>query len=486
MSVLKKGNSFLKKNSNAISLIYLSMLTFAANLYKIIFRMTNVIKIKKGLDIPLRGEAEKKLVRIESKKVAVKPTDFIDIFPKLHLKEGAAVKAGTPLFYDKNHPEFQFTSPVSGTIEEIKRGAKRKILEIKITADGKNEYLDFPVKPVDAWKKEEIIQRLLESGVWVNIRQRPYNVIADPKDEARDIFISTFDSAPLAPALDFVFQNEKEHFQTGVDILNKLTAGKVYLGNKAGQKSIFQEINNAVINEFDGPHPAGNVGIQIHHIKPVNKGERVWVLDPQAVVLIGRLFMTGKYDARKIVALTGPEVKNPQYYEIINGTSLAEILQHAGITSTNVRYISGNVLHGTKIEADGYVGNFDRQITVIPEGNYYEFMGWAMPRFNKFSFSHAYFSWLFPKKKFTFDTNVNGGERPFILTGQFEKVLPMDIYPMQLLKAIIIKDLDLMENLGIYEVDEEDFALCEFVDASKNKIQAIIRDGLDFVRKEME
>ena len=448
--------------------------------------MTNVIKIKKGLDIPIQGKAARKRVRIASRHVAVKPTDFVDIFPKLHVKEGASVKAGTPLFYDKNHPEFQFTSPVSGTVDEIKRGAKRKILEIKINADGKNEYLDFPVKPVETWKKDEIIKTLLDSGVWVNIRQRPYNVIANPKDDARDIFISTFDSAPLAPDLDFVFQDEKENFQAGIDILNKLTNGKVYLGNKAGQKSVFSGIKNAVINEFDGPHPAGNVGIQIHHVKPVNKGERVWVLDPQAVVLIGRLFLTGKYDARKIIALTGTEVENPQYYEIINGTSLQEILEQANIRSSNVRYISGNVLHGTKIEANGYVGNFDRQITVIPEGNHYEFLGWAMPRFNKFSFSHAYFSWLFPKKKFAFDTNLNGGERPFILTGQFEKVLPMDIYPMQLLKAIIIKDLDLMENLGIYEVDEEDFALCEFVDASKNNIQSIVRDGLDYVRKEME
>ena len=461
------------------------MFTFASNIYKNTFQMTHVIKIKKGLNISLSGEAEKNIVSLDIQNFAVKPTDFIDIFPKLYLKEGATVRAGTALFYDKNHPEFQFVSPVSGVIEEVKRGAKRKILEIKIKSDGKNESIEFPVKPIASLAKEEIIDTLLKSGTWINIRQRPYNVIANPKKEARDIYISTFDTAPLAPDYEFLFKNEMEAFQAGIDILSKLTQGDVNIGiNKAD--SIFSNVKNAKIQQFTGAHPAGNVGIQIHNTKPINKGEQIWVTQIQAVVVIGRLFLTGKYDVRKTIAVTGPEVHNPRYFHITNGASLSEILQKAKIKKENVRYISGNVLTGEKVEKNGYIGNFHQQITVVPEGNYYEMLGWAMPRLKKFSFSRSYFSWLMPKRKFSLDTNINGGKRPFVMTGEFEKILPMDIYPMQLLKAIIVKDLDLMENLGIYEVDEEDFALCEFVDSSKNDIQTIIRDGLDYVRNEME
>jgi Na+-transporting NADH:ubiquinone oxidoreductase subunit A len=448
--------------------------------------MTNVIKIKKGLNIPLSGEAEKKIVSIDVQDFAVKPTDFVDVFPKLYFKEGASVKAGTALFYDKNHPELQFTSPVSGVIEEVKRGAKRKILEIKIKSDGKNEAVEFPTKAISALTKDEIQETLLKSGAWVNIRQRPYKVIANPKDEPRDIFISTFDTAPLAPDTEFIFKDEMEAFQAGIDVLTKLTSGDVYLGIPDAD-SIFAKIKNAKIRIFKGLHPAGNVGIQIHHTKAVNKGEKIWVLQPQGVLVIGRLFLSGKYDVRKTIAVTGSEVDNPHYVQTFNGASLNEILSSFRLSpDTTVRYISGNVLTGERIEKNGYIGNFDQQITIVPEGNHYEFLGWAMPRFKKFSFSRSYFSWLFPKKQYAQDTNINGGERPFVVTGELEKVLPMDIYPMQLLKAIIVKDLDLMENLGIYEVDEEDFALCEFVDASKNNIQAIIRDGLDFVRNEME
>ncbi len=446
--------------------------------------ITKVIKIKKGLNIPILGEAKKEVKKLDIQNYAVKPTDFIDVFPKLHLKQGEKVKAGTPLFYAKNQPEVQFTSPVSGEITEIRRGAKRKILEIKIKADGKNEYLEFPVKAIDSLNKEEIIEILLQSGAWVNVRQRPYNVIANAKDEPRDIYISTFDTAPLAPDLDFIFEAEKNNIQAGIDVLAKLTKGKVCLGVKEG--SFFANLRNAEIQAFSGPHPAGNVGVQIHHTIPINKGEKIWVLDPQALVLIGKLFLTGKYDVSEIIALTGSEVKAPQYYQVRKGASLQEILKATSLVSDHVRYISGNIFTGTKIEANGYLGYYDQQITIIPEGDYYELFGWAMPRLQKFSYSKSYFSWLTPKKKYRYDTNQNGGDRPFVVTGEFERVLPMDIYPMQLLKAIIIKDLDMMENLGIYEVDEADFALCEYVDSSKNEIQKIIRDGLDYVRKEME
>ena len=448
--------------------------------------MSDVIKIRKGLDVKLIGAAEKQLSEVTSDKFAVKPPDFIGVFPKLFVNEGDVVKAGTPLFFDKYRDNIIFTSPVSGKVTEIFRGAKRKMLEVRIEADGKQAFEDFGAADPATLDREKIIDKLLKSGVWPYIRQRPYSVIADPEDKPKSIHISTFDSSPLGVDFDYIVQGKEKLFQTGIDVLAKLTDGKVHLNIKSGQTEAkaFTAAAHVQVNRFSGPHPVGNVGIQIHHIDPINKGEVVWFLDPQAVLIIGKLFTEGKYVAEKIIAFAGSEVNKPAYCKIISGTSILPIVKNA-VSDGDLRFISGGIYTGDHIEKHDYLGFYANQLLVIPEGNYHEFLGWAMPRFNKFSYSKTFFSWLTPNKKYRLDTNINGGHRAFVLTGEYEKVFPMDIYPMQLLKAIMVKDIDLMENLGIYEVDPEDFALCEFIDASKTEIQAIVREGLDFIRKEM-
>lgn len=448
--------------------------------------MSNVIKIKKGLNINLIGEAEKTIKQLSTDQFAIKPTDFIGVFPKLLIQEGDLVEAGSPLFVDKYRENILFTSPVSGKVREIKRGAKRVLLEIRIEADGKNNAIDFGAAEPLQLNRAEVIEKLLKSGVWPFIRQRPYSVIANPADQPKAIFISTFDSAPLAPDNDFALKGSEKAFQKGIDVLAKLTQGKVHLNvnAKAPATPLFTNAKGVQLNAFEGPHPAGNVGVQINKIDPINKGEVVWYLTPQDLVVIGKLFLTGKYDAERIIALTGSEVLKPAYYKTKVGANLESFIKN-NVSEIEKRYISGNVLTGTKIELDGFVGFYATQITVIKEGNYYEFFGWALPGFDKFSMSKSFPTYFFKNKKFALDTNLHGGERALVMTGEFEKVFPFDIYPLQLLKAIMIEDIDLMENLGIYEVDEEDFALCEVVDTSKTNIQEVVRKGLDLMRKEM-
>ena len=448
--------------------------------------MSKNIKIKKGLNIHLIGEAEKTLTTISSERYAVKPTDFVGVFPKMLVKTGDSIKAGSPLFYDKYREDIIFTSPVSGKITEIKRGEKRVLQEIQISADSEMKYVEFKKSDISSISKEEIIETLLKSGVWPFIKQRPYSIIADPKDAPKAIHISAFDSSPLAPDFDFVVHGKGEIFQAGLDAIAKLTDGKVHLNcNSENTKSqVFLKSKNVQINQFTGPHPAGNVGTQIHHIDPINKGEIVWVLSTQAVLTIGRLFLDGKYDATKVVALTGSEVKSPKYYKIINGCSVESIVKN-NITDENNRIISGNVLFGTKIETDGYISFYDSQVTVIPEGDKPEFLGWGMPGFGKFSTTRTFLSWLTPNKKYKLDTNYHGCLRAFVMSGEYEKVFPMDIMPVQLLKSVLVNDIDMMENLGIYEVAEEDFALCEFVCTSKIESQSIIRQGINTMIKEL-
>jgi Na+-transporting NADH:ubiquinone oxidoreductase subunit A len=448
--------------------------------------MSTVTKIKKGLDIKLIGEAEKTIKDLVTDQFAIKPTDFIGVFPKMLVKEGDTVKAGTPVFKDKYRDNIVFTSQVSGKIKEIKRGAKRVLLEIKIEADGKNEAIDFKAEDPNTLNREKVIQKLLDSGVWPFIRQRPYSVIANPADKPKAIFISTFDTAPLAPDNDLIVHGHGDEFQTGLDALSKLTEGKIHLNIDANatHSKVFTNSKGVQINQFAGPHPAGNVGVQINKIDPINKGEIVWYLYPQDVLTIGRLFSSGKYDATRILALTGSEVLRPAYFKTLIGAAI-EPLVKGNVTDIEKRYISGNVLTGTQIDLDSYMSFYHSQATIIPEGNYYELFGWALPGFNKFSVSRSYPSFLFKNKKYRLDTNYHGGERAFVMTGEFEKVFPFDIYPLQLIKAIMVEDIDLMENLGIYEVDEEDFALCEVIDTSKTNIQEIVRKGLDLMRKEM-
>lgn len=448
--------------------------------------MTKVTKLKKGLDIKLVGVAEKTVRDYNTSHYAVKPTDFLGVFPKLLVREGDKVKAGTPLFYDKYRDRIKVVAPVSGKVTEIKRGKKRVIEEIRIDVGDSMDYEDFGKKDPEKLDRESVLAFMLETGAFAVIRQLPYAIVADPSGEPANIFISAFDSAPLAPDMDLVMEGEGEAFQAGIDALGKLTEGKVYLGMhpEKTQSKVFTDAKGVEKVYFEGPHPAGNPGIQIHHTAPVNKGEVVWYVRPADVAMIGKTFLQGIHDATTIVAFTGSEVEKPQYYRMLRGSSFDALVREQ-VKKENVRYISGNVLTGDRVDRKGYVGYFHNQATVIPEGNYYEFFGWALPGFGKYSVSRSFFSWLSPSKRYRLDTNYHGGNRAYVMTGEYEKVLPMDILPVQLIKAIMIEDIDLMENLGIYEVSEDDLALCEFVCTSKTPVQSILRKGLDLMRKEM-
>ncbi len=450
--------------------------------------MSQVIKLKKGLDILLEGEAKRELTRLPLVHAyALKPEDFPGVTPKLLVRVDDEVKVGTPLFFDKYRPQILFTSPVSGKVSAIVRGEKRKILEVVITPEAEQVYETFDVPAIEATDREQIKSLMLKAGLWPMIIQRPFGIVANPQDTPKSIFISGFDSAPLAPDMNFVLENEAENLETGFALLGKLTDGKVYLGLKNGTSGVLNQVKNAEIRLFEGPHPAGNVGVQIHHIDPINKGDEVWTVDVQHVAMIGRFFRTGRVDMSKIVALTGSETAQPRYFSVITGLPINSIVRQKELRSQTekVRIISGNVLTGRRVEPEGYLGFYSNQVTVIPEGDTYEFLGWGMPRLNKFSVSRSYFSWLSPKKHYRLDTNMNGGVRAYVVTGLYDKYLPMDIYPLYLLKAILAGDIDKMENLGIYEVIEEDFALCEFVDPSKTEMQAIIRQGIDLMIKEL-
>ncbi len=450
--------------------------------------MSEVKKIKKGLDIKLIGKADKVLEKADrSETFAIKPTDFPGLTPKLKVKVDAEVKAGSALFFDKYRPEINFTSPVSGKVVAVNRGERRKILEVIIQADNELQYEEFKkANPADL-SRDEVKEQLLKSGLWAFLRQRPYDVIANPADAPKAIHISAFDSAPLAADFDYLVEGEAEAFQMGLDALTKLTDGKVHLNINAQktQSKVFTEAKNVVINKFAGVHPAGNVGVQIHKLDPINKGDVVWVIRPQEILFMGRLFQKGIYDVSRKIALTGSEVKKPSYYDTILGASVRNILKAQLKDDDKIRVISGNVLTGTQIPEDGFLGFYDSQITVIPEGDEYEFLGWALPGLKKFSMSKTFFSWLTPNKEYRLDANLHGEHRAFVMTGEYDKVLPMDVLPQQLIKSIMVEDIDQMEQLGIYEVAPEDLALCEFVCTSKINVQDIVRQGIDLMIKEM-
>jgi Na+-transporting NADH:ubiquinone oxidoreductase subunit A len=450
------------------------------------------IKIKKGFDINLVGKAAQKVVTaLQPETYAIKPTDFIGFErAKVLVNVGDVVKAGTPLFYEKRFPTVMFTAPVSGEIVDIKRGEKRKLLEVKILADKTVDYEPFKrftPSELISLSAAEAKEELLASGLWPNLVQRPYGIVANPDDKPKAIFISTFDTHPLAPDFEFVLKEQEKYFQAGVDVLKKLTSGLVHVNVNGSTEvsKIFAQVKNAQVNKFSGKHPAGNVGVQIHHINPINKGDIVWTINPVAVAQIGKLFTEGVYDASKIIAVAGSEVKNPQYYKTYVGANISKFLAD-NLKQDNVRIISGNALTGKAISKDDSIGFTDNLITVLPEGDRQRFLltdGWLAPT-TRVSFHRAFglLSFLNPSKEVVMDTNTNGEERAFVMTGAFEEVVPMDILPMHLIKAILAEDLDDMEALGIYEVLEEDFALCEFIDVSKQDIQEIIREGLDMMR----
>ena len=456
--------------------------------------MTRIIKIKKGLNINLKGKPQAiKKQTVVSQDYTLFPDDFPGFIPKIAVKQGDRVQAGTPVLFDKNRPEIKIVSPVSGEILAVNRGEKRKLLNIVIRSDGKNTYENGGKKDLQSLSPESIKSLLAEAGILVFIRQRPYDIIADPKDTPRDIFISGFYSAPLAPDLDFMLENQEDDFQTGLDVLAALTPGKVYLGiGTATRNRCLTNARNVETVAFDGPHPAGNAGIQANHIRPVGKGEIVWTIDPSHVLFIGRLFNKGIIEFNRWVALTGSEVKpeDRAYYSMLPGVNIGEwIKNRTESTGEHLRYISGNVLTGTAIAGDGSLHACDNQLTVIPEGDRtHEFAGWIAPGFNKFSASRSFpsfFANLFTKREYTLDARIKGGRRAMIMSNEWDKVFPMDILPEFLIRAILAKDVEKMENLGIYEVAPEDFSLCEFVDTSKMELQSIVRDGLDWLYKEM-
>ncbi|ARV10231.1 NADH:ubiquinone reductase (Na(+)-transporting) subunit A [Winogradskyella sp. PC-19] len=449
--------------------------------------MSKDIRIKKGLNIKLVGEAEKTTENaIISNTYTIRPEDFHSITPKLVAKEGTKVKAGDTLFYNKENEAMKFVSPVSGEIAEIQRGPKRRIDGIKINADKAQVYAEHGKFDLSA-DAAAIKAHLLASGCWAFIKQRPYDVVASAEKAPRDIYISGFATAPLAADLDYVLEGKEAELQAAVTALSKLTEGNVHVSVAKGSGSIFSNITGASVHVVSGPHPAGNVGTLINKVGPVNKGETVWTVNAQDLVIIGELLLTGKFNAERTIALAGSSVKKPRYFKTKIGAEVATMIYDNGVDKDgNDRIISGNVLSGKQVSPDGNLDYYSNVITVIPEGDDYEFFGWNKPVFDKVSTSRALtFSWLTPNKKFDLTTNTNGEHRAFVITGSYEEVFPLDIYPMQILKACMYKDLDEMEALGMYEVAPEDFALTEFICVSKQPHQKIIREGLDLMLKEI-
>ena len=440
--------------------------------------MSNNLDLKKGLNIPLKGVAAPVVIKTVSPDVvAVKPTDFFGLVPRLLVKEGDTVLAGSPVMADKMHPEILFTSPVSGTVKEIVRGAKRKLLAVLVKADVKQEFVDFgKAAPKDA---DQVKDLLLKTGLWGSLVQRPYGVMAGLDVTPKAIFISTFSTAPLAADMDYVLAESLSDFQAGVNALAKVAP--VHVSIHKGD-SAFAKVKDCQIHVVSGPHPAGNVGVQISHIAPIMKGETVWTVNPLHVAAIGHVVNTGKLELTRKVAVTGPAAQKLGYVVAMPGMPVKEIADIAG----DVRVVGGDVLCGENLGADGYLGFFQNQITILREGHDREWFGWAKPfRPKVHSSSWCYFSWLTPKKEYDMDTNLHGGPRAFVETKCFEDVTPMDIFPIYLIKACLAGDIEKMEKFGIYEVLPEDLALCDYVDPSKNEIQAIIQKGIDLMIKEM-
>jgi len=448
--------------------------------------MSKDVKIRKGVNIKLKGSAEKLYAdAISTSDVVLKPTDFPGLIPKLSVKVGDKVKAGSSIYYNKENDKVLFTSPVSGEVTEINRGEKRRILEVKVKADGANTYETFKQGDPSSMSREEVLDNMLKSGVWPFIRQRPFDVVADPMVAPKAIHVTAFDTNPLAPDFGFIAHGEGAVLQAGLDALAKLTEGKVHLnitGNTNADEA-FSTAKNVQINKVSGPHPAGNVGIQLHHIDPVNKGEVVWTLNALDVLTIGRLFKDGKFDATRSIAITGSKITAPKYVKTVLGANIGDLLK--GNLESDARVISGNPFTGDQVEENGHLGFYNYQITAIPVGGANRMFGWLpFLGFNGRSLSRTSLSFLSPNKERDLDANMNGEERAFVMAGQYEKVFPMDIFPVHLIKAMITEDIDLMENLGVYEVAPEDFALCEFACTSKIEAQRIVRDALNLVRKE--
>ena len=448
--------------------------------------MAKVIKLRKGLDVNLKGKPAKDLISVQSTGLfAMLPDDFNGMKPKVLVKEGDSVKVGDALFVDKNLPEVKFVAPVSGKVALVERGERRKVLSVRIEADEKQQYVDFGKKDLVQMTGDAVKETLLETGLFAFFKQRPYDVTANPSDAPKAIFVSAFNSMPLSADFEYVLYGREADFQTGLDALSKLAP--THLGVHKNQTApALKEAKNVEVTVYDGAAPAGNVGVHINHVAPINKGEVVWTIGAEEVIFIGHLFNTGQLDFTRVVAFAGSEVNTPAYCKMVVGQQLTTLVNGNVSTDKNIRIINGNVMTGVKTTADGFLGAHTTEVNVIPEGDdVHEMFGWIMPRFNEYSTSRSYLSSLMCKKEFKLDARIKGGERHMIMSGEYDKVFPMDIFPEQLIKAIITGDIDRMEALGIYEVAPEDFAICEFVDSSKLELQRIVREGLDMLRKEM-
>ena len=480
--------------------------------------LPETIIIRKGLDIPISGAAERRVTDARNiTTYAIKPTDFVGLTPRLFVEEGDLVTVGDALFCDKNNERIRFTSPVSGRVKAIVRGEKRKLLEVVVEKETVEKEEPSPAESkatTPPRTAEAIKEAMLQCGLWTMLRQRPFGIVARPDDRPKAIFVSAFSSAPLAPDYDFIMQGKENLLKKGLEALSFLTDSPVHVCFREGQrlaKHLSPLTSHLSFHFVKGPHPAGNIGTQIAHIDPINKGEVVWTINLQDVAVLGELVSTGVYNPEKLIAVAGPGLKNPHYYRILSGACLKDIVSsqllnidypqmESKLRPNDHRIISGTVLSGTQIAADGFLGAYDDMVSILPEGNHYDFMGWLMPGLKKYSFSRTFLSGFMPKSTFKpmgvtlprfkrfwdFDTNTHGEERPLVFTSNFERVFPFEIYPTQLIKACIVGDIELMENLGIYEVEPEDFALCEFIDTSKTDIQAIVREALETIRKEAE
>lgn len=442
------------------------------------------IKLKRGLDIPFEGKAAETIGSVCRPAVYhIVPDHFAGIKPKLLVKEGDIVKAGSPLFHDKKFEEMFFTSPVSGKVSAIVRGERRKVMSIDIEADATIAYQQFDTT-------QDPKGLLLYSGLWSLIKQRPYDCIALPDKTPKAIFISTFDTAPAAPNYEWVLKGQLANLQAAVSKLASIAP--VYVGIHAGAKAIeFRELKDCTLYEVEGKHPAGNVGVQINHVLPIAKGETVWTINVQDLAIIGRLFTKGIVDMQKLVAFTGPLAANPQYYRVLPGMPVSAVFGCNVLSGEPCRYVAGNVLSGHQVNIDEMISPYDNQFTVLDEGSEtHEFMGWLIPRFGDFNASNTDpakpLQRLFGQKEYNWDARIKGGRRAIIVSGEYDKVFPMDIYPEYLIKAMIAGNLDKMEQLGAYEVAPEDFALCEYVCTSKMPLQAIVRAALDNLKNEVE
>ena len=435
--------------------------------------------ITKGLDLKLSGNAQDSNLAFDvPRPFYIRPSDFRWLTPKLLVQVGDSVRVGTPLFCDKKDERVVIVSPVEGSVSEIVRGEKRVVeaLVIDRCPDVNAVAMVEFSEPTDG---QAVRNLLLQYGLWPCLRQRPFSVIPSPDAMPKAVFVSCFDSNPLAPDFNVLMRDKEEVFLYGLQMLQRVSGdAPMHLCVREGvDNQLFEKAENVQKHYFSGPHPAGNVGTHIHYVDPLDKGETVWYVDPQEVARIGEFFREHRLSFAKIAALTGPAASQTGYFTTLCGADLSALLKEE-LGADNKRVISGSVLSGNKLDKFPVLGFYDRQITVVDEGGEREFIGWLLPGFRKWSLSRTFLAWITPKRTYKVNTSLHGGRRAIVLTDVYDKVFPLDLMPLQLLKACEIKDIEQMEALGIYEVDDEDFALCELVCPSKTECQRIVREAM--------